>query len=130
LKELPMSEPENIMSSAEIEYDGSNRDGIQLYLVRTTKGEFWFEAGLEFVNDYDFWVIISTFGLIRRTAAGSTAPSNRRTFTPAEAATAQAQLEALFQGPADIPGRHYRFINPKAKCLGVRFEPSWIAINS
>jgi hypothetical protein len=128
-EELSMSERENIMSNAEIKADGSDRDGIHLYLVRTTDGLFWFEADEELAqNDNDFWLTVRNFGLPERSLAGSTDPMLRRTFTAAEARTARSRLEAFFGGPTDTPGLPYFYRIRRGKCLGVNFPPDWITV--
>ena len=126
-----MSEPDNIMSNAEIKDDGTARGlyggGIDLFLVRTSEGFFWFEADDEYAeNRHDFWVIVRNFGLTDRAGAGITNELSRRSFTWAEARTAQARLRALFLGPNDNPALPYRY--RFGKCLGVKFPPDWITI--
>jgi hypothetical protein len=126
-----MSDPDNIMLNAGIKSDGSNREGIDLYSVRTADGLFWFEVEEEYAeNDNDFWVTIRNFGLIDRASAGSTTPFVRRTFTASEARTARARLEALFMGPTDNPGLSGIYRQRQGKCLGLKFPPGWIRIES
>jgi hypothetical protein len=125
-----MSEPENIMSNAQIKNDGSERgihdEGIQLFLVTTSEGSFWFEVDQEFAeNRSDFWITIRNFGLNDRRAAGMTSVL-RRHFTRSEVATAQARLRALFLGPGDNPALPYAY--RFGKCVGVEFPSDWITI--
>jgi hypothetical protein len=124
----------NIFESATIKWDGSIRGPeerpIELFLVETAKGRFWFEVSYDFVeNGNDFRVTVRNFGLPDRTAAGSTTPLIRRHFSRAEAQVAQTRLEALFLGPHDSPCLPFvPFRRGRSKCLGVNFPNGWIAV--
>jgi len=128
-----MSEPATILTNAVIKYDGSVRGpydtGINVFVVRTSEGSFWFETKYEFAkNGADFFVIVWNFGLRSKEAAGSIDPGERRPFTASEAKAARARLESFFTGPRDNSSLPYLFQMARARCLGVKFPTDWITI--
>ena len=101
-----MREQPNIMQSATIQSDGTSLTGeevIRLFKVETDQKTFWFELDYEVAeNGLDFWIVVSNFGLARRSAAGSKTPLVRWKFTALEAQTAaQARLREFFFGSAE-----------------------------
>jgi hypothetical protein len=114
--------PATILDTATIKCDGSVRgpddQGIEVYVVETIEGPLWLEAHYEWMeNGNDFYLTVRNFGLVRKSAAGSTTLLFCRRFSEEDAKTAQVLLEALFMGHETIRGSH--------TCFNTRRPNAW-----
>jgi hypothetical protein len=125
---------EEDFANATIKFDGMVRGpdeyGIEMFLVETPNGLFWFEGSYNYAaKGDDFTVTVRNFGLWHKEAAGSTTPHVRKKFSASEARSAEARLKAFFLGPKDNPGLPFSpFHLPETRCVGVNFPKRWITI--
>ena len=110
--------------------EGPDNKPIEVFVVETDQGPFWFEVSYKFADNQNaFWVTVGNFGLRRREAAGSTLPALRRSFSAAEAEAARKRVEAVFLGPHDNPDLPFLpFRRGRNKCRGVTFPDGWITV--
>lgn len=126
-----MAEVKQIFSNAPIKYEayvrGGDDDLIHVFSIETSAGPTLFEADYEFAaNGNDFWVLITNFGLYRKSLAGSRAPAAQRGFSSREIESATDRIREYFSGPEEkdfLP-----FNTGKGHFLGVKFTPGWAVL--
>lgn len=129
----------NVMAQADqfeikcIDWDGSSLGGnnerpLTVYKMMINQYWVWF-VGQEIYNSNgcDFKVQISCFGIRRKSDAGSRLKGLRRKFDKSNQETIKQRLQLFFLGPEPKPFPPFKL--PKAKCVGVVFEDSWILDN-
>ena len=127
-----MSGSSDDYSNASIEYVGTQRGDFELihvFCVNFGTSKVYFEARFEFgKNGDDFVVVISNFGLHRRTLAGSSYdPLFLKSFEASEVASIRDRLIEYFSGPEEK--RFFPFTVKRANFMGVKFSNNWIRVD-
>ncbi len=126
--------PRNIVSGATIKSDGSVRPEvpgdqvIELFLVESAAGPFWFEETREYAeNGNDRWVTIRNLGLRNKDAGGSRTSIFNFSFSTAEARTAEEVVRRFFMGSRSA-APYKPSPGAKGRCLDVIFPAGWITV--
>jgi hypothetical protein len=129
-----MTDSKSIFENAAVRFAGvvlgANDRPIEMFVVETIDGLFWFEAKTDYLeNGNDFRTTIRNFGLHRKFAAGSTTPLARRSFSAVDSQAAKARVELFFLGSNDKTSLPYSpFPGAKGRCMGVKFPDGWATI--
>jgi hypothetical protein len=126
-----MADVEQIFSRVPVRFDGCERGsdevGIFVFEIKTATGPLWFEVDYEFAsNGNDFHIVVSNFGLLRKSLAGSRIPSHRREFTSREIESATDRIRDYFSDSEEKD--FFPFNTGKGRFIGVRFTPGWAVL--
>ena len=92
--------------------------------METRVGITFFRADFEFaLNGYDFWILISNFGVDSPYNAGIRYPDNQRKFRSQEIESATDRIREYFSGPEEK--KFLPFTIEGTRFLGVKFTPGW-----
>jgi hypothetical protein len=110
-------------------YDGMVRGGddkpLKVYRMRINTQWNWFIGTPAYEPDGNqFAITVSYFGLKEKTLAGSTGNQYRRVFDVGAKEVIKKRIQDFFLGSEEK--LFFPFNDPKARCIGVRFNPIWI----
>jgi hypothetical protein len=118
------------LEKAPIIWDGRARSAdppVPVYRIQTNSQWTWFIGENQYEADGNhFKIVVSSFGLIRKTSAGSTGDEYRAKFDAASAERIKNRITGFFMGPEEKP--FPPFMLAQGDCIGVVFKTRWILL--